>query len=239
MAGPIISFSFDDAPRSAFRVGGGILESYNARATYYVTLGLLGLESPGGVIASADDLRCAKEAGHDLGCHTYDHCEPWDTPTEDFVKSIKKNQSAIADILPGFIFSTFAYPLDDPCPSTKRRVGELFTCCRGGGQIYNKDTADLNLLKAYFLDRRNRNDKDAVIRMIDENTACRGWLIFATHDVADNPSPYGCTPDLFKEVVEYATHSDASVLTVTKAFDRLDRLADKNDKEYAQWQREK
>jgi hypothetical protein len=76
-------------------------------------------------------------------------------------------------------------------------------------------------LKGYFLDHRNRNDVDMVKRMIDENAACNGWLIFATHDVSDNPSAYGCTPDYFQKVVAHAARSGATVLTVAKAFEKI------------------
>jgi hypothetical protein len=92
--------------------------------------------------------------------------------------------------------------------------------------------ADLNLLKAYFLDKRNEINIDQVKRLIDLNTSCRGWLIFATHDVTDNPSPFGCTHKFFAEVVEYAARSGASLLPVGKAYDKLqasnsDRTASK------------
>ena len=42
---PIVSFTFDDAPVTAFREGRGILKQFGARATYYVSLGLLDAET--------------------------------------------------------------------------------------------------------------------------------------------------------------------------------------------------
>ena len=35
-------------------------------------------------------------------------------------------------------------------------------------------------------------------RVFDEAVATNGWLIFYTHDVADTPSPWGCTPGLLR-----------------------------------------
>ena len=54
---PIISFTFDDAPRTAFKTGGDILRAHGGRATFFVSLGLLGSETVVGTIASPDNLR--------------------------------------------------------------------------------------------------------------------------------------------------------------------------------------
>jgi len=218
---PIISFSFDDAPRSAFYAGSEILMSHGARSTFYVSLGLLGTQTEVGPIASRDDLVRAVQAGDEIGCHTFDHLDAWQTSAVKFIESVEKNKQEIGRILPGTTFKTFSYPINDPRPSLKSKLEKYFDCCRGGGQTANVGMADLNLLKAYFLDKRNRNDINSVRRVIDYNASCRGWLIFATHDVSDNPTSYGCTRKLFADVVEYAARSGASILPVGKAWERL------------------
>jgi hypothetical protein len=48
-----------------------------------------------------------------------------------------------------------------------------------------------------------------------------GWLIFATHDVAAQPSRYGCTPEFLEQVVQYSVDSGARILPVAKAFDLI------------------
>lgn len=218
---PIISFTFDDAPRTAFTIGCEILRSHGVKATFFVSLGLLGSQTEVGAIASAGDLLRAVEGGHELGCHTFDHLDTWQTSTENFVKSVIRNKETLDYILPGTTFRTFAYPISQPRPTVKSRLEEYFVCCRGGGQTPNVGIADLNLLKAYFLDRRNKVDMVQVKKLIDYNTSLRGWLIFATHDIADNPSPYGCTSKFFGEVVEYSARSGALLLPVGKACEKL------------------
>ena len=218
---PFISFSFDDAPRTAFSHGGAILKAHGARATFFVTLGMLGSESPSGTIASKDELCNAVKEGHELGCHTFDHRDPWKTTTKVFEDSVFKNRKALSRLLPATSFTTFAYPLTGPRPATKRRVGKLFNCCRGGGQTFNVGKADMNLLKAFFLDVRNGDTINSVRQLIDRNSECRGWLIFATHDVADNPSPYGCTKEFFEKVVAYAVRSGASLLPVGEVCEQI------------------
>lgn len=216
LVNPIISFSFDDAPQTAFRQGGFILKFHRARATFFVSIGLINKSSPSGAIASYDDLRQAIDDGHELGCHTFDHKDPWRTTTEDFALSIDANLQALSNFLPKAIFKTFAYPFSGPKPSIKRRVGNIFDCCRGGGQTFNARNADLNLLKSFFLDRRCGNSLETVKNIIDQNSKLRGWLIFATHDIQDKPSPYGCNAEFFEKVVEYASRS-SRILTIGEA----------------------
>lgn len=228
---PIISFTFDDAPESAFRIGGDILQWYGTAATYFLSLGLLGRETEVGEIASRRDLENAVAAGHELGCHTFDHLDAWHTSAADFMASVTKNRRALADLLPGEEFETFAYPKSGPDISIKWSVGQRFAGCRGGGQVANVDTVDLNLLKACFLDARTKIDMDFVGRLIDSSAERRGWLIFATHDLRDHPSPYGCTPAFFKAVVDHAARSGALLLPLGKACRYVGALANQdNDK---------
>jgi hypothetical protein len=177
--------------------------------------------SPSGMIASRLDLLRAVEEGHELGCHTFDHKDPWETAPHLFQMSVHENRQALEDLLPGTAFASFAFPLCEPRQATKQRVGRLFKCCRGGGQAFNCGSADLNLLKAFFIDRRIKASIGPVKRLIDRNTECGGWLIFATHDVDENPSPYGCTKEYFKEVVAYAANSGSLILPVGKACEQI------------------
>jgi peptidoglycan/xylan/chitin deacetylase (PgdA/CDA1 family) len=213
---PLISFTFDDFPRSALQVGGEILKGFGVAGTYYTSLGLMGQQAPTGAIFVEEDLRAAAAQGHELGCHTYHHCHSWDTPPRRFEESILRNQEALKKFMPQAVFETFSYPITCPRPANKRRTGGHFACSRGGGQTCNVTTADLNHLSAYFLEKDAGNSGPAK-RMIDWNQRHRGWLIFATHDVCDAPTPYGCQPAFFEEVVAYAIASGSKILPVIKA----------------------
>ena len=194
---PLISFTFDDAPKTAFTTGGAILAAHGGKATYFVSLGLMGLTTEVGEIASQDDLIAAIDQGHELGCHTLDHLDAWYASTDNYMASIEANQHALERIRPGLQFSTFAYPKSGATLSVKYPLQKRFVCCRGGGQAANVGMTDLNMLKACFLDKRAKVDLAFIKELIDYNAQQRGWLIFATHDVADDPSPYGCTPRIF------------------------------------------
>src|SRR5436309_3076212 len=63
---PLISFTFDDFPRSAFRAAGSILRQYGASGTYYASIGLMGKQSQMGPMYDADDLRELVRRNHEL-----------------------------------------------------------------------------------------------------------------------------------------------------------------------------
>jgi peptidoglycan/xylan/chitin deacetylase (PgdA/CDA1 family) len=160
------------------------------------------------------------ERGHELGSHTFDHRHSWETKTNVFERSIVENEAALDTLLPGACFRTFSYPISPPRPRTKRVVGSRFAAARGGGQTFNAGEADLNYLSAYFLEKM-RHDREAVKQVIADNRAARGWLIFATHDVCDTPTPYGCTPGFFESIVECAVESGARIVPVAEALESL------------------
>jgi peptidoglycan/xylan/chitin deacetylase (PgdA/CDA1 family) len=225
---PLVSFTFDDFPESALRLGGTILNNFGVAGTYYVSLGLAGQEIASGRMFVLDHVKAVVEQGHELGCHTFAHCDSWKTPSQVFGQSIEDNRTALEAILPGGRFETLSYPISLPRPLTKRRAGRQFRCCRGGGQTYNAGAADLNQLSAFFLEK-SRNNIEAVKHMIDRACEARGWLIFATHDVADAPTPYGCTPAFFEDVVRYAVRSGACVLPVVRALEYLELSGERTE----------
>jgi peptidoglycan/xylan/chitin deacetylase (PgdA/CDA1 family) len=229
---PLISFTFDDFPRSAFLEAGSILARYGALGTYYASLSLMGKQSPLGPMYQAEDLKELAHLGHELGCHTFGHCHSWNTPPEVYEKAIIENRRALTEVLPGASFHTFAYPYSAPRAGVKKAASRHFLCCRGGGlkprryllrqaaggQTFNCGITDSNLLCAFFLEK-SRDEPEAVKDLIARNTRARGWLIFATHDVRDTPSPSGCTPDFFERVVQWSLDSGARILPVVKALE--------------------
>jgi peptidoglycan/xylan/chitin deacetylase (PgdA/CDA1 family) len=229
---PLISFTFDDFPRTAFLEAGSILERYGVLGTYYASLGLMGKPSQLGPMYEAEDLKELVHRGHELGCHTFGHCHSWDTPPEAYERAILENQQALAQVLPGASFQTFAYPHSAPRLAVKNVAGRHFRCCRGGGlkagrylhrhtaggQTFNWGVTDLNYLCAFFLEK-SRDNPEAVRSLIDQNARARGWLIFATHDVCADPSPFGCTADFFEQVVQWSLESGARILPVVKALE--------------------
>ncbi len=217
---PLISFTFDDFPRSAFLAGGSILNRFGLAGTYYASLGLAGKDSPGGPIFRLEDLIPLVQQGHELGCHTFSHLDSWRTDGPTFENSVLENHKALQAVFPGAKFESFSYPISLPRVMSKARVAPYFLSCRGGGQTFNVGRTDLNQLSAYFLEK-SRDNIQAVKDLIDANRKACGWLIFATHDICENPSPFGCTPEFLEEIVRYAADSGAQILPVIQAMEAL------------------
>ncbi|OLB85356.1 MAG: hypothetical protein AUI12_11420 [Acidobacteria bacterium 13_2_20CM_2_57_6] len=217
---PLISFTFDDFPRSAWHTGGAILQRHGLQGTYYASFGLMGKQAPTGTMFLPEDMKGLLEQGHELGCHTFNHCHSWETRPDLFEESIIKNQRALQELVPQASFRTFSYPISPPRPKTKQKAARHFLCCRGAGQTFNVGSADLNYLSAFFLEQSRENPK-AVKSLIDQNLRAGGWLIFATHDISDSPTPWGCTPDFFEQIVQYAVDSGAQILPVVQAWQAL------------------
>jgi peptidoglycan/xylan/chitin deacetylase (PgdA/CDA1 family) len=212
----LISFTFDDFPRSALLTAGRILEEYGVTGTYYTSLGLMEKTSPTGEMFTRDDLRLVLRRGHELGCHTFGHCHAYDTEASAFEASIIENRRVLRTLAPEAEFKTLSYPISCPRPGTKRRCARHFLGCRAGGQTYNVQTMDLDHLQAFFVEQ-SRDHPEVIRKTIDASSRAGGWLIFATHDVCENPTRYGCRPGLFMEIVRHAVRSGAKVLPVSEA----------------------
>jgi peptidoglycan/xylan/chitin deacetylase (PgdA/CDA1 family) len=214
---PIVSFSFDDFPITAWTNGGAILHKYGYKATYFVSFGLMGSNHPEiGLSHDLDVLRAVVASGHELGCHTFNHLDAWSCTRNAFEESITANQSRLGSYFDDLRFRTFAYPKGRVTPIVKRAAGEHFACCRGTYPGLNMGTLDLNMLKACSIYQRN-GSLDRVKRLVKANVESRGWLIFYTHDIRDQCSPFGCTEDLFEKVVAIVAQSGARVLPIRDA----------------------
>lgn len=216
----VISFTFDDFPRSALLTGGEILTQHGAIGTYYASLGLMGRDGPTGQIFHEADLQLLYRQGHELGCHTFDHKHAYDTAPAAFEESIIRNGQALKSLVPGAEFKSLSYPIGNPRPGTKRRSARHFGACRGGGQTYNRGEIDLNLLSSFFLEQ-SRDDLGAVCRIIDAACENCGWLIFSTHDVCETPTRFGCTSSFFEDVVRYSVKSGATIAPVGRALELI------------------
>lgn len=197
-----------------------MLEHHGLAGTYYTSLGLMGQNIATGEMFLREDLPVLLAKGHELACHTFAHCHSYDTPPSDFEQSILDNQRAIRALEPSVEFSSLSYPISWPRLDTKRRCARYFQGCRAGGQTYNSGTVDLNYLQAFFLEQSR--DHPAVIKqVIEANKSAGGWLIFATHDVCREPTRFGCTPELFEEILNHAIASGARILPVSAALSAI------------------
>jgi len=211
---PIVSFCFDDFPRTAYTTGGAILQSFRAHGTYYAALGLMNTSTELGDLLRHDDVDSLLADGHELACHTYSHYSSRSVPSKVFESDVLKGRRAIQD-LTGRDAANFAYPYGHVSINAKKRIGQQMGSCRGIYGGINGPIADLNLLRANSL----YGDVDQLAAsesLLSENAKRGGWLIFYTHDVRTNPSPFGCTPALLDRTVSLAEEKNYRIASVAE-----------------------
>src|SRR5579863_3853409 len=108
--GPLISFSFDDFPRTALTVGGSILQEAGVRGTYYAAPGLIGTLNHLGQHFCREDLLDLLAAGHELASHTYSHASARATRLANYVHEVEKGYQTLAGTLGLKTSRQFAYP---------------------------------------------------------------------------------------------------------------------------------
>jgi peptidoglycan/xylan/chitin deacetylase (PgdA/CDA1 family) len=212
---PMISFTFDDAPHTACTRGRRLLEQYKVRGTFYVCGGLTGQLEPERMHTLAE-LQALAAAGHELGCHGYEHIDYQSLNKDQMVSDTMRNAQFLSDLGVPTADLNFAYPFGCASPGVKRFVSRRYTSARGIGDGLNVGEVDLALLKATRLYEGRITDAE-VTALIEDNVRQNGWLIFFTHGVQDKPDAYGCTPDMLEHALHISVQSGAEVLTVRDA----------------------
>jgi peptidoglycan/xylan/chitin deacetylase (PgdA/CDA1 family) len=215
-----ISFTFDDFAKSASTEALDVLNSYNIKATYYVSFLNRDRVIYEKKMYSNDDLNRIYENGHELGCHTYNHLDCKSSYFISVKNSIDKNILSFREILPGIRFSSFSFPYGRYNFLSKKIVYHQFNTGRTTKGGVNHGTVDVHLLKANKLYSKSV-PLQKIYDLIDLNKKQKGWLIFYTHDVEKNPSEFGCDPDYFDNIVKYATQSKAEILPINDVLLKL------------------
>jgi peptidoglycan/xylan/chitin deacetylase (PgdA/CDA1 family) len=213
---PMVSFTFDDTPKSAATVGGEILDTYNARATFYIAGGLVGQWSGHWDGISADEIVDLHRKGHEIACHTFSHPRTPDLDAAALAAELDKNRRYLLALDPSIQIRNFAYPYGLASVPHKRRLRKVFRSSRGIIRGVNCGTVDLQFLRATPLVDLHI-DRDGIDRAFDGAIAKNGWLIFYSHDVAASPSPYGCSPSLLRHALEAASQRKIQILSVADA----------------------
>jgi len=217
--GPIVSFTFDDFPRTAYVVAGPVLESFGARGTYYVAPKLMATNNGLGEICNAEDLRSLLEKGHELGTQTLHHLSSRKLSPQAFRLDVEQGILE-AEQMAGRQARNFAYPYGHVTLGTKKHLESVVSSSRGIFPGINGPEIDLNLLRANRL-YGDMSGAPQVQQLIRQNVAQKGWLIFYTHDVRPNPSEYGCIPELFEFAVSAAAQSGSRILTVEQVLSEI------------------
>ncbi len=215
-ARPIVSFTFDDFPESAASAGVPILEQFDAKATFYVAGGEVDKWSGHWQGARTKTIVQMHRHGHEIACHTFSHVRTTDLDARALADEIERNRSYLLDLDPSMQIENFAYPYGLGSVWRKTQLARTFRSSRGIVPGVNCGTVDLHYLRATPLINQHI-DRQGVDRAFDDLVTTNGWLIFYGHDVAAEPSPYGCTPELLRHALDAARRRNVAIMTVAGA----------------------
>ncbi len=213
-----VSFTFDDFPASAGKVGVQILHRYDVRATYYVSGGLEGENKGDNKLYTADELRMVMAYGHEIGCHTYDHTAAQDMTISELSGQLDRNATTLRERYGVNEIHSFAFPYGIVTLPSKLLVARRFVtgrCSRAGIHV---GWADLAQLRANPIGPSDESFR-ACCALLERARRGRSWLIFYTHDISNSPSPFGCTRAQLKALVAHAVDSGCTVLPMRNAVD--------------------
>lgn len=213
--GPVVTFSFDDFPRTSLTVGARMLESFGARGTYYTSVSLANTMNRLGEQFRREDLETLHDRGHEVASHTFSHMSARQVDYHTFKQDVARGEAAIKEIIGDTPSGNFAYPYGDVTLRVKKKLGPELVSCRGTFGGLNGPEIDLNLLRANSL-YGDLDRADAAKQLILKNEEQRCWLIFYSHDVGERPSPFGCTPRLLESICSFVKARRARIMTVAE-----------------------
>ena len=145
----VISFTFDDVPRTALTVGGQILNRYGAGGTYYVSGSLTGQKEEGLDCHVLEDIKAAVRDGHEVGSHGYSHVRYSELTDSEIDEDLERNTRFLGDALGRGAPHQLLYPFGASRLRTKRRLASNFVTARGIRNGINRRMCDLSDLRAH------------------------------------------------------------------------------------------
>jgi peptidoglycan/xylan/chitin deacetylase (PgdA/CDA1 family) len=218
-SGPMVSFTFDDAAASAGATGAERLEKMAGRATYYIASGLTGQNAAGYPMIDRDRVRELHLGGHEIGLHGHTHRAVGALSAQDFHDDLRENREWLEAIHEGIRPANFAYPYGLASFARKRQLGALVTSSRSVTPGINAGDFDPQFLRCVEL-ADERLTPDRLAFYLDIATRRSGWLIFCSHDIADRPTPYGCTTSLFQRALDGVAARGVEIVTIAAALQR-------------------
>lgn len=211
---PIVSFTFDDFPKSALN-GADIIEKHGGRAGFYACTTFLGQRSPVmGEMFDGATLNELSVRGHEIGAHTHSHIDCARARLDKVERDIGENLVALAEAGYSENISAFAYPFGETTYSAKRWVGEVFATGRGILPGVNIGDTDRSQLRAIELGATEMHRKRA-LAALKTCIEAKGWLFFFTHDVSKSPSKQGAPSELIAELAQRAVEGGAVLASPT------------------------
>lgn len=217
---PLVSFTFDDCPDSAFTNGASILEDHGIYGTFYVASGTCDTDDTYWHVITPEQVRALHEHGHEIGCHTYSHVNVETLDAARLDEECRMNHNMLRRLCGDIQLTNFCYPFGCLSLPRKLQLQKRFDSCRGIYEGVNVGTIDLGLLKVIELYNRTLT-MEKLQRVLRETCDHNGWLIFYVHDVADPPTFMGCSPAFLRSTIETVQSMGLSCVTIREGMRQI------------------
>ncbi len=217
----IVTFTFDDFPRSAAENGAKLLEDAGAKGTFYACSSMMDQTNIMGDLFTKEDLLSLYKSGHEIGAHTHSHLDCAQADSSIALDDIDTNLAALKEL--GIIseITQFAYPYGETQRRLKVALKNRFQTARGVLAGQNKQGSDLMQLRSYELDNNPANAQRA-LHAIKTSVDTPSWIIIFTHDVRNEHSPFGTSPATLQSLINAAQEIDADILTMGEAYSKIE-----------------
>jgi peptidoglycan/xylan/chitin deacetylase (PgdA/CDA1 family) len=219
----MVSFTFDDAAASAGDEGAAMLEEFGARGTYYIASEFTMCDEFRYPLLRRDKILELHRAGHEIGLHSHKHIPGARLTAAEFERDLKQNRDWLRSIDDGIQAANFAYPHGLASYPRKRQLRDMVHSSRGIVPGVIKGVFDSHLMPCVEL-AEEKLTLASLRGYLDEVARVKGWLIFCSHDIAEAPTRFGCTPSMFRKALEGAAARDIAVVTVAGGLRRAKPL---------------
>ncbi len=209
---PLVSFTFDDVPATAFTQGIPVLEEKNCRATFYIS----GVNFGNPYFLGKEHISQLIRDGHEIACHSYSGESSGLRNVPAFLKDCEENRRVVRGEF-GCELRNFSYPSDAEW-GIKGPLSGFYDSMRSSHGGVNSGEVDLNLLRANPVFRTPADDIEILVRKAARE---KGWLIFYNHDVDPMPTPRGASPTELRFALRKALEYGLLPVTVQEALKRI------------------
>ena len=213
---PIVSFTFDDVPASAWTKGARILEDEGARGTFYIAGTFIDRYDEQQEMISTKGCLELAAAGHELACHTFSHRKLSSFSRRGLEEDFDRNERVLGSFDGSRHGRNFSIPFGMASPLMQPLLRRRFKTARGIMPGINRGSVDPHNLAAVEL-RPDPHYLDAADRWLEDVLEKGGWLVIFTHDVSLKPSFYGCPEDRLQALIRRASSGGAKIMTVEAA----------------------
>ena len=215
-----VTLSFDDGLISQYANALPILNEAAIKGTFYIiSSGLLSNNQD--YYMNKDQLAEIQAAGHEIGGHSKNHPQLTQLPLDTMENEVLGSKTDLEEM--GFTnINTFAYPYGEYNNEVKKTVEKSgFTAARSVDAGYNDPLSDKYALKDQNI--LSSTSFEEIKSWIDTANKNKTWLIIAFHQIDNGNNPYGTSPEILKQVVDYLKQTDTKVVTVAEGVKALNR----------------